>query len=125
MSRQRTQRVAGSIKEEVSDILRLELKDPRLAKMTSITSVEVSRDLSHARIYVSIYGNGEEQKSILKILVKAAGFIRSELGKRIRLRHVPELEFRLDRSLEYGAHIDHVLRTLDTGTVDEELNTEK
>jgi len=124
MSRQRTQRVAGRIKEEVSDILRLELKDPRLANMTSITSVEVSRDLSHARIYVSIFGNDEEQRSVSKILAKASGFIRLELGKRIRLRHVPELEFRLDRSLEYGAHIEHVLRTLNAGAEDEEMKTE-
>ena len=125
MSRQRAQRVAGSIKEEVSDILRLELKDPRLANMTSITTVEVTRDLSYARIYVSIFGNDDEQKNILKILAKASGFIRSELGKRIRLRHVPELDFRLDRSLEYGAHIEHVLRTLNTGAEDEEMKTEK
>ena len=125
MSRQRTQRVAGSIKEEVSDILRLELKDPRLANMTSITSVEVSRDLSHARIFVSIFGSGEEQKTILKILAKASGFIRLELGKRIRLRHIPELDFRLDRSLEYGAQIEQVLRTLNTGAEDEEMKTEK
>ena len=99
MSKQRAQRVAERIKEEVSDILHLEIKDPGLVKMTSVTSVEVSRDLSFAKIYVSIFGNTEEQKNIIKILTKAASFVRLELGKRIRLRHVPEVEFRLDRSL--------------------------
>lgn len=120
MSKQRAQRVAERIKEEVSDILHLEIKDPGLVKMTSVTSVEVSRDLSFAKIYVSIFGNTEEQKNIIKILTKAASFVRLELGKRIRLRHVPEVEFRLDRSLEYGAHIDKVLRTLNNTAGDEE-----
>ncbi len=120
MSKQRAQRVAERIKEEVSDILRLEIKDPGLVKMTSVTSVEVSRDLSFAKIYVSIFGNIEEQENIIKILTKAASFVRLELGKRIRLRHVPEVEFRLDRSLEYGAHIDKVLRTLNSRAGDEE-----
>ncbi len=119
MSKQRTQRVAERIKEEVSDILRLEIKDPGLVKMTSITDVEVSRDLSFAKIYVSIFGSNDEQEDILKILSKASGFVRLELGKRIRLRHVPEVEFRLDRSLEYGAHINDVLRTLNPGAGDE------
>jgi len=119
MSKQRTQRVAERIKEEVSDILRLEIKDPGLVKMTSVTEVEVSRDLSYAKIYVSIFGNNDEQEDILKILSKASSFVRLELGKRIRLRHVPEVEFRLDRSLEYGAHINDVLRTLNSGAGDE------
>lgn len=119
MAKQRTQRVAERIKEEVSDILRLEIKDPGLVTMTSITGVEVSRDLSYARIYVSIFGNNDEQENILKILSKASSFVRSELGKRIRLRHVPEVEFRLDRSLEYGAHINEVLKTLNFGSGDE------
>ena len=119
MSRQRAQRVAERIKEEVSDILRLEIKDPGLYKMISVTGVEVSRDLGYARVYVSVFGEHGEQENIIKILGKASGFIRLELGKRIRLRHIPEVEFRLDRSLEYGAHIDNVLKTLNTGAGDE------
>ncbi len=113
MSKQRAQRVGEEIKKEVSDIIQMELKDPALEKMTSVTDAEVSRDLGYARIYVSVYAPETEQVNVLKVLEKASGFIRSELGKRIRLRHVPELEFRLDRSLEYGAHIDGVLKTLD------------
>ncbi|NLX91241.1 MAG: 30S ribosome-binding factor RbfA [Firmicutes bacterium] len=119
MSKQRPQRVAERIKEEVSDILRLEIKDPGLYKMTSVTDVEVSRDLGYAKIYVSVFGDKNEQENILKLLSKASGFIRSELGKRIRLRHIPEVEFRLDRSLEYGAHINKVLKTLNLGAGDD------
>ncbi|MDO9535262.1 MAG: 30S ribosome-binding factor RbfA [Bacillota bacterium] len=110
---QRFRRVAEEIKKEVSDILRSELKDPRIVKMTSVTDVETSRDISYAKIFVSIYGDKDEQETILKVLNKAAGFIRSEIGKRIRIRHTPEIEFLLDRSMEYGAHIESVLKELE------------
>lgn len=113
MSRQRAQRVGEEIKKEISEIIRLELKDPALQGMTSVTDAEVSRDLSHARIYVSIFAAEPEQAAVLKVLEKATGFIRSELGKRLRLRHIPELVFKLDRSMEYGFHIDGVLKKLD------------
>lgn len=112
MGRQRRQRVAEEIKKEVSEIIRFELKDPGLEGMTSITDVEVSGDLRYAKIFVSIYANKEEQEKALKILQKASGFIRSEIGKRIRLRHVPEIEFYLDSSMEYGARIDSVLKQI-------------
>ncbi len=113
MSKQRAQRIGEEIKKEISQIIRMELKDPALGKMTSVTDAEVSRDLGYARIYVSIYAPDAEQAAMLKVLEKASGFIRSELGKRIRLRHIPELEFRLDKSIEYGAHIDDVLKKLE------------
>ncbi len=113
MVRQRAQRLAEQIKKEVSEIIQLELKDPGLVRMMSITSVEASRDLRHTKIFVSIYGSKEEQEKILKILEKASGFIRTEIGKRIRLRHVPEIEFRIDSSIEYGDHIERMLRDLD------------
>jgi ribosome-binding factor A len=112
MGRQRRQRVAEEIKKEVSGIIRFELKDPGLEGMISITDVEVSGDLRYTKIYVSIYANREEQEKALKVLHKASGFIRSEIGKRIRLRHVPELEFCLDSSMEYGARIDSVLKQI-------------
>lgn len=118
MTKQRPQRVGEEIKKEVSSILLSDLKDPGLSNMVSLTDVEVSGDLRHAKIFVSIYGGREAQEDALKILDKAKGFIRTELGKRIRLRHVPELEFRLDRSLEYGAHIDRVLKDLGTSEVE-------
>lgn len=113
MGKQRRQRVAEEIKKEVSEIIRFELKDPGLGKMTSITDVEVSGDLRYTKIFVSIYANKEEQDKMLRVLHKAAGFIRTEIGKRIRLRHVPEIEFHLDHSMEYGARIDSVLKKLE------------
>lgn len=112
MGKQRRQRVAEEIKKEVSEIIRFELKDPGLEKMTSITDVEVSGDLRYTKIFVSIFASKEEQEKVLKVLHKASGFIRSEIGKRIRLRYVPEIEFHLDSSLEYGARIDSVLKQI-------------
>lgn len=88
--RQRSLRVAEAIKEEVSEILQQDLKDPRLG-FVSVVSVEVTRDISQAKIYVSVYGTAEEKKESLSGLNSAKGYIRSEIGKRIRLRHVPNL----------------------------------
>lgn len=112
MGKQRSRKVAEQIKKELSEILRLELKDPGLMELISVMSVEVSGDLGLARIFISIYGNIKEQEKVLRILDKAKGFIRHEIGKRIRLRHIPEVEFHLDHSLEYSAQIEGVLKKL-------------
>lgn len=113
MSEQRAQRVAEEIKREVSGILRTEIKDPRMASgFISVTSVEVTRDLRHAKIFVSIYGNEDEQNQTIQALTKAAGFIRTEIGRRIRLRHTPEVTIHLDKSIAYGAHINQLLSEL-------------
>ncbi len=80
--------------------------------MTSVTGVELSRDLRYATIYVSVYGKEAEKNETMETLQRAAGFIRSEIGKSIRLRHTPEISFAEDRSLEYGAHIESVLKSL-------------
>ncbi|NLM51808.1 MAG: 30S ribosome-binding factor RbfA [Firmicutes bacterium] len=112
MSQQRAQRVSQELKKEISDILRHEIKDPRVTGLISVTDVDVSKDLSHAKIFVSVYGSEEEQQAALAALKKATGFIRSLVGSRIRLRHVPELTFQLDHSIAYGAHINQVLRQI-------------
>ncbi len=108
----RAHRVGEQIKKEVSQILQNELKDPRATGFLSVTQVEVTNDLSYARVYVSIYGSEEEKQLTLKALDNALGFIRSEIGKRVRLRHVPEISFQLDESIEYGAHITEILKEL-------------
>jgi ribosome-binding factor A len=113
MSEQRAHRVAEEIKREVSDILRNELKDPRANRLISVTDVNVTRDLRHAKIFISVYGTDEEQEVTLSALSKATGFVRTEIGRRIRLRHTPELSFELDKSIAYGAQINKVLRELD------------
>lgn len=96
----------------VSRLIAGEIKDPRIAALTSVTGVDLSRDLRYATIHVSIYGPEAEKKTTLQTLQRASGFIRSEIGKSIRLRHTPEISFAEDRSMEYGEHIDRVLRSL-------------
>lgn len=112
MNEQRAQRVAEEMKREISDILRKELKDPRAAGLVSVTDVNVTRDLRHAKVFVSVYGTDEEQQGTLTALTRAVGFVRTEVGRRIRLRHTPEITFQLDTSIAYGAHINRVLREL-------------
>lgn len=119
MSKQRSFRVAEEIKKEMSKIIR-ELKDPRLVSMTSVTHVDVSRDLRYAKIFISIYGTGEEQLVGLHVLEKAKGFIRTEIGRSVRLRHTPEITFHLDHSLEYSDHIGKVMADLKKGAEGQE-----
>ena len=104
----RPERLAEAIKKEVSDMLKNELKDPRIGFAT-ITGVRVAGDLRYAKIFVSVLGSQEEQKLTQEALDKAAGFIRSELGKRIRLRYTPELTFVSDKSIEHGTRIMDLL----------------
>lgn len=108
MSR-RPERLAEVIKEEVSLMLQGELKDPRIGFAT-ITGVEVSADLRHAKIYVSVYGSSEEQKATMEALHSAKGYVKSELGRRLRLRYAPEIVFKLDPSIERGARIMELLQ---------------
>ncbi len=112
MSENRVRRVAGQIKKDLGQIINSEIKDPRLASVTSITDVELSRDLRYASVYVSIYGSEEEKEESFQTLLRASGFIRTQIGRRIRLRYTPELKFYLDSSMEYGAYIDRVLKSL-------------
>lgn len=107
----RIERIAEEIKREVSSIIAQDVKDPRLG-MISITEVVVSRDLSWAKVYYSQLGDEEERAQTLIGLNKAKGFIRTELAKRLRLRHTPEIIFEFDPSLEQGAKMDALLRTL-------------
>lgn len=100
----RANRIAEEIKREVALLLQGELKDPRIGFIT-LTSVEVSNDLSHAKIFVSTMAPEEEREKALLALNKAQGFIRNELGKRLRLRYTPELSFKFDTSIEHGAKI--------------------
>lgn len=104
----RPERLAEAIKQEISDIVRDELKDPRIGFVT-ITRVEVSTDLRHAKIYVSVFGEKKEQEDSIAALQRAKGFIRSELGRRIRLRHVPEINFILDQSIDRGSKVLELL----------------
>lgn len=111
MSQLREEKLAELIKQEVSDILRKRVKDPRIG-FVSITDVEVTGDLRHAKIFFSVLGDEVEKEETMEGLEVATGYIRRELGQRIRVRHVPELLFRYDNSLEHGARISRILNDL-------------
>jgi ribosome-binding factor A len=109
----RPERVAQLMRREISDVLQRRMRDPRVTGMISVTDVEVTHDLSSARVYVSIMPDGPERQRSLDALQSAAGFIRHELAPRLGLREVPELRFVLDTSIERGARVDELLRRID------------
>src|SRR5713101_5726877 len=100
----RQEKLGELIAVELSDLLRTRLKDPRVG-FASITRVEVSGDLRHAKVFVSVMGTPEEQVGTMHGLKNAAGFLRHELATRVTLRYMPELVFKLDTSIEEGARI--------------------
>ncbi len=112
MSENRVRRVAEQIKKDIGQIIASQIKDPRVAGITSITEVQLTRDLRYASVYVSIFGTDLEKEETLQTLIRAAGYIRGEIGRRIRLRYVPEINFFLDNSIEYGVHIENVIKSL-------------
>ncbi|MEB3358687.1 MAG: 30S ribosome-binding factor RbfA [Synechococcales bacterium] len=109
----RVARVAELIKREVSQLLFSGIKDDRVgAGMVSVTNVNVSGDLQHAKIYVSIYGTEEAKAQTMQGLKAATGYVRSELGQRIRLRRTPEVVFMEDRGIEEGSKVISLLNQL-------------
>lgn len=108
MANFRSGRVGEQMKKELSQLIQKEIKDPRIGFIT-VTGVDVTNDLSQAKVYLSVMGNEEQKEQTIKALEKASGFLRSEIGKRIRLRHTPELLFKIDSSIEYGSHIEKLL----------------
>ena len=111
MQAKRIDRVNQLLKEEISGLLQRELKDPRIGFAT-ITEVDVSKDLHHAKVFVSILGSEEEWRLTLEALERASGFIRNWLRQNLRLRYIPDLAFRPDRSMAHAAHIQQLLAEL-------------
>jgi len=111
----RPERVAHLMLREVADILRNRVRDPRVSSWVTVTDVEVSDDLSVARVYVSVLPAGDERAQTLRSLAGAAGFVRRELAGRMGLREVPEISFKLDSSIESGARVDELLRKIERG----------
>jgi len=101
----RTERINDQLREEISDLLWRELKDPRIGGLVTITEVDVTPDLSHAKVFVSVMGTAEEKASTLRALTAAARFLQRELLRRLTIRRMPELEFMPDDSMERGARI--------------------
>ena len=117
-------RINMEVQRELSEIIRTEVKDPRLsAAMTSVLAVEVTPDLKYCKAFISVLGSDEAAKSVLQGLNSAVGYIRKELARRINLRNTPEIRFILDQSIEYGVNmskmIDDVTKDLKTQTEDE------
>lgn len=108
MARLRVEKVQEAIQHELSSMLLLDVKDPRI-KFVTVTGVELTDDMSYATIYVSTYGTPEQEEAAWKGLNKALGFMRSEIAKRIRLRFAPQLILKKDTSMEYSAHIESIL----------------
>lgn len=108
MSQTRVEKVQELMKQEISEIILRELKDPRIGFVT-VTQVACTGDLREAKVYVSIMGRDEQVKASWEGLMSSLGFIRREVGRRIRLRFTPEIRFALDRSLDYSAHIQELL----------------
>ena len=106
----RSQRVSDLIREEIADIIMDKVKDPRLGFVT-VTGAKITEDLKIATIYLSILKE-EEKETTLEMLNSAKGFIRAELAKRLRMKFIPSLTFRIDESLEYGVRIEKLLREI-------------
>ncbi|NNE06776.1 MAG: 30S ribosome-binding factor RbfA [Xanthomonadales bacterium] len=103
----RAQRVSGQLRRELAQLIQSELKDPEVG-LISVSDVEVSRDLSHAKVFVTVFNEGDAEASI-KALKRAAGFLRSRLGSELRMRSIPMLHFLHDDSVEKGQHMDELI----------------
>ena len=101
----RIERVNSLIRQEISELLQRRVKDPRLGSFVVVTEVSTSPDLRHAKIFISRIGSRQEKQETLSVLAAASGFFRNKLAKRLRLRHIPELSFQWDDSIERGGHL--------------------
>lgn len=115
MTYQRVDRISEEFKKIISRIIRDEVKDPRIAQMTSITQVQVSKDLRYAKVYVSVLGSEEQRKETMEGLNRASGYIRKQLGRQIKIRYTPELQFVLDKSIEYSVEISKKINEIKKG----------
>jgi len=107
----RPTRVGEQMKKELSDIIGRKIKDPRIGFVT-VTDVQVTGDLQQAKVFISVLGDEEQRQNTLKGLAKAKGFIRTEIGRRIRLRKTPEILFEFDESIDYGNRIETLLQDI-------------
>lgn len=111
----RRERISGEIMRIVSDIISNELKDPAVPPFTSVLAVDVTADLSYAKVRVSVLGGEEKLEGAVEGLKRAAGFMRRELGRRMTIRHVPQLLFVADRSIEQSIALQETIRKIHEG----------
>lgn len=105
-------KINREFQRELSTLISLEVKDPRISPMTSVVSVDVAPDLKTSKIYISVLGDAEAQKNTLQGLRSAAPFLRSQLAHTLNLRNTPELTFVVDQSIEYGVTMSHMIDTV-------------
>lgn len=111
-SNRRLMKMGEEIKKVVSVFIMNSIKDPRVSSMTTVTGVEVTSDLSYAKIYISVLGSDKEKKDTLDGLNSAKGLVRKEIGRSVKLRHTPEPIFELDKSLDHGMKINEILKDI-------------
>lgn len=109
--RHRQEQLSTAIAHELIDVIHTRMQDPRIG-FTSVTNVQLSADLRHAKVFISVMGTPEEQASTMRALVHGAGFLRRELAQRLSIRYTPELAFKLDESIAQGSRIVELLREI-------------
>lgn len=115
-------RINGEVQKELSNIIRGEIKDPRINPLTSVVAAIVAPDLKTCKAYISVLGDEESQKETLKGLKSAEGYIRNKLAKNINLRNTPEITFVLDQSIEYGVNMSKLIHDVNKDNVNIEDN---
>lgn len=113
-------RINGEVQKELSKVISQEIKDPRIDPMTSVMDVEVTPDLKHAKVYISVYGNEEKKMATMEGLRSATPFIRKHLASTINLRNTPELTFVMDESIEYGVNMSKLIDDVNKDIATEE-----
>ena len=108
-------RINDEIQKEISEIIRSDLKDPRIGVITSVLKVDTTNDLKYCKVYISVLGDDAKKEEVISVLKNASGFIRSLIANRINLRLTPEFKFILDDSLEYSFKIDGIIRSINEG----------
>lgn len=111
----RADRIRKTLIKEISDIIQREVKDPRISGIVSVTDIDLSGDYRYAKVFISIYGSEEQKEQTMDALIDSTPFIRREIGKRIRLRLTPEIEFKIDDSLERGSRITDLIDKISRG----------
>ncbi|MDO5382429.1 MAG: 30S ribosome-binding factor RbfA [Eubacteriales bacterium] len=118
-------RINGEVLKELSNIIRGEIKDPRINPMTSVVSVEVAPDLKTCKAYISVLGDEQSQKDTIAGLKSAEGFIRHQLAKTVNLRNTPEIRFILDQSIEYGINMSKLIDEVTQKDSENHVETEE
>lgn len=112
-------RINGEVQKALADIIRGDLKDPRISPLTSVVSVEVAPDLKTCKAWISVYGDEAVQKNTIEGLRSAEGYIRKELARKVNLRNTPEVRFIVDQSIAYGVKMSKLIDEVNHGSGDE------